>query len=282
MPDLGSFHPQVVHFVIALLIVGVLARIVSLFPLGPRLSFAGAMAATLIFLGTGASVVAVQSGEDAHEHVETIPGVRAAVNVHEDYGEDTRNIFLVVSAIEIGILVFAQRKVGVAKSLRVLSALVGIAGVVVLFEAGEHGGDLVYSYAGGVGTRTGDTIDDRRLLVAGLYNNINVDRRAGQHDAAARLMDQLQQMMPGDTGVLLMHIQSLVRDRKDPKQALAALDSITVPTNNRRLRVQIAVLQAEALDSAGMRDSARAVLTALAKAVPQASRMVNDMLQGMH
>ena len=82
MPDLGSLHPEVVHFVIALLIVGVLARIVSLTPLGRRFAFVGPMAATLIFLGTGASVVAVQSGLEAHERVESVPGIRAAVNVH--------------------------------------------------------------------------------------------------------------------------------------------------------------------------------------------------------
>lgn len=281
MPDLGSLHPQVVHFVIALLILGVLARVISLFPLGPRSTFISAMAATLIFLGTGASVVAVQSGLDAHERVESIPGVRAAVDVHEDYGKDTRNIFLVVSVLEIGVLAFVARKPKLATGLRVISALVGIFGVVTLVEAGEHGGDLVYSYAGGVGVRTGDTADVRRLLVAGLYNNIPLARKAGHADEAARLTDQLQQLMPSDTAVRMMHIQSLIRDRKDPKQALAALDSITVTPNNRRMRFQKAMLQAEALDSAGMRDSARAVLTTLKKDVPQAARTVDEMLTKM-
>jgi hypothetical protein len=32
-----------------------------------------------------------------------------------------------------------------------------------LYEAGEHGADLVYGYAGGVGTRYGDTADVTRL-----------------------------------------------------------------------------------------------------------------------
>ena len=281
MPDLGSLHPEVVHFVIALLIVGVLARIVSLTPLGRRFAFVGPMAATLIFLGTGASVVAVQSGLEAHERVESVPGIRAAVNVHEEYGEDTRDIFLVVSLLEIGILAFAARTPVVAKGLRVASALVGIGGLVLLYETGYHGGNLVYGYAGGVGIRSGDTTDVRRLLVAGLYNNAQLDRRAGQHAAAADLVDQLQRMMPGDTGVRLLHIQSLVRDRKDPQQALAALDSISVPAGNRRLYFQKAMLQAEALDSAGMRDSARAVLTALKKEIPQASRTIDNMLKRM-
>lgn len=281
MPDIGSLHPQIVHFVVALLIVGVLARIVSLFPLGPRWSFTNGMAAALLLLGTGAAVVAVQSGLDAHEKVESIPGIRQAVNVHQDYGEDTRDIFLVVSAIEIALLILGSRKPGAVKGLRVLSALVGIVGGVYLYEAGDHGGDLVYSYGGGVGVRSGDTTDVHRVLVAGLYDNLQLARKAGHHDEAARLTDQLATMMPGDTSVRFLRIQSMVRDRHDARGALAALDSIPATPNNRRLVFQKALLQAEALDSAGMRDSARAVLTALKKGNPQLGARIDEMLQEM-
>lgn len=281
MPDIGSLHPQVVHFVVALLIVGVVARIVSLFPLGPRWSFTNGMAAVLLLLGTAAAVVAVQSGLDAHEKVESIPGVRQAVNVHQDYGEDTRDIFLVVSAIEIALLLVGARKPGVAKGLRALSAVIGIVGGVYLYEAGDHGGDLVYSYGGGVGVRSGDTADVRRVLVAGLYDNLQLARKAGRHDEAARLTDQLATMMPGDTSVRFLRIQSMVRDRHDARGALAALDSIPVTPDNRRLRFQKALLQAEAFDSAGMRDSARTVLTALKKDVPQLGERIDRMLQQM-
>lgn len=282
MPDIGSLHPQVVHFVVALLIVGVLARIVSLFPLGPRWSFTNGMAAALLLLGTGASVVAVQSGLDAHEKVESIPGVREAVNVHQDYGEDTRDIFLVVSAIEIALLYFGARKPGVARGLRALSAVVGVVGGVYLYEAGDHGGDLVYSYGGGVGVRSGDTADVRRVLVAGLYDNLQLARKAGRHDEAARLADQLQSMMPGDVSARMLRIQSMVRDRRDPRGALAALDSITVSPANTRLRFQQALLRAEAFDSAGMPDSARAVLTALKKDAPQLGPRLDQMIQRIH
>lgn len=281
MPDIGSFHPQVVHFVVALLIVGVAARVVSLIPLGPRWSFSSGMAATLILLGTAASVVAVQSGLDAHEKVESIPGVRQAVNVHQDYGEDTRDIFLVVSVLEIALLAIAARKPGLTKGLRGLSALVGVIGCVYLYEAGDHGGDLVYSYGGGVGVRSGDTADVRRLLVAGLYDKAQLARRSGQREAAAQLTDQLQALMPADTSARLLRITSMIRDRKDARGALAALDSLTVAPDNRRLRFQKAMLQAEALDSAGMRDSARVVLTALKKDMPQLAARIDRMLQQM-
>jgi uncharacterized membrane protein len=281
VPDIATLHPQIVHFVIALLIIGVLARVVSLIPMGRRFAFTGAMAATLIFLGTAASIVAVKSGLEAHEKVESIPGARAAVNVHEKYGKDTRNIFLVVSVLEIGILAFAARTPGIARGLRVASALVGLGGLVLLFEAGDHGGDLVFEYAGGVGVRSGDTTDVRRLLVAGLYNNAQLDRQAGRPDAAADRFDQLRQMLPADTSVRMLYIQSLVRDRKDPQRALAALDSIEVSASNERLYYQKVTLEAEALDLAGQRDSARALLVALKKDVPRRSGRIDAMLKRM-
>ncbi len=281
MPDIASLHPQVVHFVIALLIVGVLARIVSLLPLRGRGMFVGAMAASLIFMGTIASVLAVKSGLEAHEKVEDIPDIRPLVGEHEEDGETTRNIFLFVSLVEIGILGFATRKPTVAKGLRVLSAVVGVVGVVYLVETGLHGGEIVYDYAGGPGLRTGDTTNVRRLLVAGLYNNAMLDRKAGNHEAAAVRVDELQRMLPADTSVRLMRIQSLVRDRKDPAAALAALDSLSVAPSNRRVYMQKSLLQAEALNLAGQRDSARAVLQALKAEFPQVARRVDAMLNDM-
>ena len=281
MPDIGVLHPQVIHFVIALLIIGVLARVVSLTPLGRRFAFVGAMAATLVLLGTVASVAAVKSGLDAHGLAERVPGVRDAVTEHEEYGEKTRNIFLVVSLLEIGILTFAARKPRVSQGLRRLSALVGLGGLFLLYETAEHGGDLVYKYAGGVGVRSGDSADVRRLLVAGLYNNAELDRKAGRPEAAAERVDQLQRMMPGDTGVQLLHIRSLVHDRKNPQQALAALDSLMVPSSSSRLHLQKVMLQAEALDMLGLRDSARTLLTDLRKEVPRASGRIDAMLEKM-
>ena len=84
MPNIATFHPQIVHFVVALLVVGVAMRLVSL---TGRLKFTGPAAATLILLGTVAAFAAVQSGTQAHGPVERIPGVRAAVVEHEAAGD---------------------------------------------------------------------------------------------------------------------------------------------------------------------------------------------------
>src|SRR3989304_957149 len=98
MPDIGVFHPQIVHFAVALLFAGVFARWVSL-------------TGKLPWIGPGATAL------------------------------------LLAGALALG------GRPGVRQGLLVASGVVGLAGGVALFEAAEHGGDIVYSYAGGVGIR---------------------------------------------------------------------------------------------------------------------------------
>ena len=125
MPDIGVYHPQIVHFVIAFLILGVAARVLSLLPLGERFRFLGPMAAVLVILGTLAAVAAFQSGHDAHGPVEHVPGAREAVLEHEHWGERTRNAFLILAAIELGVLALASRR-RLAQGLRAVSAVGGL------------------------------------------------------------------------------------------------------------------------------------------------------------
>ncbi len=272
MPDLGVFHPQVVHFVIGLLFVGVVARVISLLPLGGRFSFLGPMAALLIVLGTGASLVAVQSGKDAHGPAERVPGAREAVEEHEEWGERTRNVFIAVALLELAALALASRK-RAATALRVVSAVAGLAGLFVLYEAGEHGGELVYSYAGGVGVRSGDAADVRRLLVAGLYHNIQAARDAGRREDAARLADELVRQMPGDPGTRFVGIESLLLDREDPRAALEALAALDVPADDARLQIRKGMLTIQAYRAAGAPDSAQATIDALKARYPNDRRV---------
>lgn len=263
MPNIGVFHPQIVHFVIALGIVGVTLRIVSLLGKGAWMNPA---AAVLIILSAGAAVLGVKSGTDAHGPVERVPGARDAVVEHEEWGERTRTFLLVVAGLEILGLIFASRKG--ARVLRALSAVGGVAALVSIYETGEHGGDLVYSYAGGVGIRSGDPADLTNLLVAGLYHNARVARDSGRFDQAARLTEELALARPNDPVVQLLAAESKLRDRKDAEGALAALSAMHVAPDDPRLAPRHGMLTAQALVEMGRADSARVLLTSLATRFP--------------
>jgi uncharacterized membrane protein len=275
MQALGYYHPQLVHFAIALCVIGVLFRLVSLTGRAPWTSPA---ALTLLLLGGTAATLAVSSGLKAHGPVERIPGARDAVEEHEEAGELARNVFWGVMALEI--LAFALRRKKAARVVQVLSGLVGIGGLWALYEAGEHGGALVYSYAGGIGTRSGDSADVKRLLVAGLYNGALAARKAGRSEEAARLIDQLAAEIPADPSVKYLSVESRLIDRRDPAGALAAARALD-PGPAPRGKVQRALLMARAYRALGRPDSARAVLVGLAQEVPTAGRTIQPLLDSL-
>ena len=276
MPNLAAFHPQIVHFAIVLLVVGVLFRWISL---TGRAAFTGPAAAVLLLAGTLAAVLAVQSGTDAHGPVERVPGARTAVQEHEDAGHWARNVFLVIAALEIGALIFTRRSARVAQGLTWASALVGVAGMGAIYKAGDRGGDLVYSYAGGVGIRSGDTTDVSRLLIAGLYHSAQAARARHDSAAAAELFAEIARRFPDDTTVRFLAIESLVHDKNDGKGALAALTRFDIPADNQRLRARYGFLKADAFLATGRADSAKATLEQLARDFPDNPRIKDRLAQ---
>lgn len=273
MPSLASLHPIIVHFVVALGIFGVLFRLVSLIG---KLSWTGPAASALILCAAVAAIFAANSGHDAHGLAERIPGVREAVQQHEDAGEWTRNLFVALGLVELAILVL-RNKAGLAKGLAVVSAVLGLVTFASLLKTADYGGDLVYSYAGGVGTRTGDSTDVRRLLIAGLYHQARIARGEGQLEESARLTDELVKQSPDDPSVKLLAAESILKDRKDPAGALAAIRAIQVAPDD-RLNIRMGMLASDAYVAAGQKDSAKAVLTDLSQRFPQA-RFLADALK---
>lgn len=275
MPDIAIFHPQLVHFAVVLGIVGVLFRLVSL---TGKASWTNQAAAALLIGAGVVGYLTAESGTQAHGPVERIPGVVTAVEEHEEWGERARNILLLVGGLELVGIFLSQRKA--ARVIRMASGVVGIGAVFALYEASEHGGDLVYRYAGGPGLRTGDTTDVTRLLVAGLYNRAMADRTAGNTEGAARLIDELSRRMPDDPTVKLTVIESLIKDRNDAVAALAALHAFD-PGDNRRSRFRKAFLLADAYKAAGSVDSARAVLEAFKAENPAAAERIDQAIKAL-
>jgi uncharacterized membrane protein len=268
LPSFGPYHPIVVHFAIGFLVAGVMLRVISL---TGRVAFAGPAALGLILTGVLASKLAVESGLAAHGPVERIPGVAEEVVRHEEWGKRTLAVFLGVGGLEV--LAFILRRWGKERYALLASGALGLGGLFCLFEAGSHGGELVYSFAGGVGTRSGDSADVGRLLLAGLYNQILADRQAGRSQDAIRLAEEAARRFPGDAGVQMMAAESKLRDGHDPAGAMDALGRLNIPSSNRRLRLQHGFLLADALEAAGQKEGARAALQSLRAEFPDSGQL---------
>jgi uncharacterized membrane protein len=260
MPSIAALHPHIVHFVIALLIAGVVFRLVSL---TGRLRWTSAAATTLILLGTAATVAAVISGDQAHGPVERVPGSRPAVVEHEEWGVRTRNVFIGVTIIELIALGLAAVNSRFARHVTIAAAVAGAAGLIVLYEAAEHGGELVYGYAGGVGIRSGEPADVNRLLIAGVYHQANQDRQAGQGDTSTPLVEATARRFPEHLELQLFAVEWQTDVRKDPAAALQRLDALPVAQAEPRLRVRVGLLRANALAAQGNVEGAKAVLQTL-------------------
>ena len=276
MPAIGIYHPLLVHFAIALCFIGVTFRLISL---TGKAGWTNQAAAALLITGAVVAFFTAVSGQQAHGPVERIPGAAQAVQEHEDYGNNARTILVVVGLLEL--LAIGMSSKNVVRGLNVVSAVGGVVGAFVIFEAGEHGGALVYQYGGGPGIRRGDSADVTRLLVAGLYNRAIADRAAGDKDGAARLTDELGRRMPNDNDVKLAVIESRLKDRGDAAGALAALKALE-PGDDRRTAFRKAFLTADAYKAAGHLDSARAVLEELKKgAPPQAVGRIDQAIKDL-
>ena len=277
MPSLAYLHPQIVHFAVALLLVGVAFR---LFSLTGRLAFTGPAATTLVLLGTIACVLAVRSGTDAHGPVERVPGARAAVMEHEEWGIRARNMAFVVASFELLALMFAGRSPRAGRALAIGAGALGVVGCGLVYLAADHGGQLVYNYAGGVGLRSGNPDDVGHLLVAGLYHEANIERLAGKGPESAALIDMAAARNPQNTELQLVAVEWTTDVRKDPATALLRLDQIAVPTSDNRLRVRSALARAGALSALGNVAAARQVLLTLKgefPANPQIQRRLDEL-----
>lgn len=273
IPNLAALHPQIVHFTIVLAVIGAAFRVLSL--LG-RPAFASPAATTLLLLAALSSVASVRSGTDAHGPVERVPGAHTAVSEHEEWGERTRNGLLILGVIELAVL--AMRKSPQVKIVRGVAAIGALICVGLVYETGEHGGELVYSYAGGVGIRTGDTKDIERLLLAGYYQQAMADRKAGRSDSAAQLIADAAKRYNADPEVRLLAAESLLLDQKNPQAALDALATLEPPP---QLRIRRGMLQADAFEALGQKDAAIAVLQGLVAQAPNARVQQRiDRLQG--
>ena len=149
LPD--PLHPAVVHFPVALLLLGAALAVLAVFIRRWHLPL---FAAIVLSLGALGAVAATVTGEEEEEKVEhAIPSAEPVLEEHAEWGETARSAGLLAAALAIGAVALSSRP-AIGRFLSVLTALVAIGAAHAVVEAGHFGGELVYRHGAGVAPGT--------------------------------------------------------------------------------------------------------------------------------
>jgi uncharacterized membrane protein len=143
MSELVYLHPMIVHFPIALLIIGFLSDLAGLVLKRQFFSSAGLF---LLILGTISLVAAYLSGNAAGEGLAEEGPLKRALDFHEGAAELTLWIMLFAAIFRLGMLVMKKTTTG----WRWIAVGLFFLGVLSVARTGYYGGRLVFNHAAGV------------------------------------------------------------------------------------------------------------------------------------
>ena len=151
IPSWDAWHPIVIHFPIALLLIAPLFILLGalLQPTRGRPYLMAAMA--LLLFGTAGTFVAVETGEAAAQIAERTPGVEQVIETHESLAERTRAVFSVLSVIFLALLGGPQilKRIDSRLTTTILPLaflILYCAGILLLLNTAHNGGRLVHEY----------------------------------------------------------------------------------------------------------------------------------------
>ncbi len=149
VPD--PLHPAVVHFPVALLLVGGLLAWMAV--IWRRWALPAAL---ILSLGAAGAIVAVETGEHEADRLgELSPAADHLLDEHAEAGETARTLGVVTAGLAI-LSALLGRFVRTARVVALLCALASVGAGWQVAKAGHYGGMMVYHQ--GVGIREGASI----------------------------------------------------------------------------------------------------------------------------
>jgi len=139
-------HPAVVHFALVLPALALLFQVMGL--VTKNVTYRR-VANLLFYLGVVAVVIATISGRVAGPDVKPLLNAegQALFTEHMEIGFALATFYVLLAVLKT-ISIFVNNGI-----FRILMALLLVAGVGGLFVQAQHGGELVYKYAGGIDTK---------------------------------------------------------------------------------------------------------------------------------
>jgi uncharacterized membrane protein len=149
-----NWHPMIVHFPIALFLVGFLLDMIGWLTKKDSLKTAGLVLVVLGALGAGAAVVTgLGAEEQAEAQIEALAGGEAALEAHEEIAIATAWVLGFVALGRLALAFAGLRMVGaLTVALLVVYFGLGSVGAGMLALTGHRGGQLVYKFGAGVQT----------------------------------------------------------------------------------------------------------------------------------
>ncbi|MEO6053905.1 MAG: DUF2231 domain-containing protein [Chthoniobacterales bacterium] len=145
LPD--PLHPAIVHFPIVLILAGTLFAIICLFFRTRAMRW---FAAILLLSGALGATAAVFTGEKAAHAAGDIPDtVERILDEHAEWGEGARNWAILAAVLSIATAA-TSRRTALPRVLAILTIVAACFSSRSVYEAGKHGGMLVYEHGVGV------------------------------------------------------------------------------------------------------------------------------------
>jgi len=142
------WHPLTVHFPIALLLFGTLAKLVALFLSSSSSSFYKKMGSVLLYFGCLGAWISIYTGDMADGIVSRKICDPTVLKDHEIAAYNLAYLFSAATLIDLAVLLnFLKVKLKLISALVVLLMVIGSG---FLVYAGHLGAEVVYNQAGGV------------------------------------------------------------------------------------------------------------------------------------
>jgi uncharacterized membrane protein len=145
-PD--PLHPAIVHFPIALILLGTITAVAAL--VFPRTALAW-FSTVILGLASVGSIAATWSGDEDGERAEHAgAGVERILEEHEEWAERSRNA-AIIAMLAAGAAALSMKRLPVfSRGAAALTAAISLGASWCVLEAGHYGGQLVYQHGVGV------------------------------------------------------------------------------------------------------------------------------------
>lgn len=141
--DITHLHPMIIHFPIALLIIGFLSDLLGLIT---KKNFFTQSGFYLLLLGTIGVVAAYISGDATSDGITEAGALKQSLETHEEAAAIAVWVVSITAIFRLVLVLFKDYR-GI---LRMLSLTLFLVSVLAIGRTGYYGGELVYKHAAGV------------------------------------------------------------------------------------------------------------------------------------